>query len=136
MALQKEIMNEFGVVANYHRIKMIENNNPIIKVSIYSYVDKKYRELEKRFSIIEDDCQKQMILVNELRKDDSKQAELQDALNTLADIQENMPNAYKNYYVFETTIELKHDDNEEDISFRLVYDKLKETEEFADSIDV
>lgn len=136
MALQKEIMNEFGIAANYHRIKMIENNNPIIKVSICSYVDKKYRELEKSFATVEEDYQKQMTIVNELRKDDNEQAKLQEALNTLAAIQENIPNAYKNYHVFETIIEIKNDGNEEDISFRSIYDKLKETEEFADSIDV
>lgn len=136
MALQKEIMNEFGIAANYHRIKMIENNNPIIKVSICSYVDKKYRELEKSFATVKEDYQKQMTIVNELRKDDNEQAKLQEALNTLAAIQENIPNAYKNYHVFETMIEIKNDGNEEDISFRSIYDKLKETEEFADSIDV
>ncbi len=136
MALQKEIMNEFGIVANYHRIKMIENNSPIIKVSIFSYVDKKYRELEKSFATIEDDYQKQTVLVNELANDETKQDELQDAINVLEAIQEKLPNSYKKYHVFETTIEIKNDGKEEDISFRLVYDKLKETEEFADSIDV
>lgn len=135
MALQKEITNEFGIVANYHRIKMIENNNPIIKVSIFSYVDKKYRELEKSFATVEEDYQKQMILVNELGSDDTKQSELQDAVNTLTAIREKIPNAYKNYQVFETLIEIKID-NEEDISFRSIYNKLKETEEFANSIDV
>lgn len=135
MALQKEIMNEFGIVANYHRIKMIENNSPIIKVSIFSYVDKKYRELEKSFATVEEDCQKQMDIVSELGSDEDKQAELQDALNILAAIQKKMPNAYKNYHVFENMIEIKID-NEEDISFRSIYNKLKETEEFANSIDV
>ncbi len=135
MALQKEIMNEFGIVANYHRIKMIENNSPIIKVSIFSYADKKYRELEKSFATVEEDYQKQMAIVSELGSDETKQEELQDALNTLAAIQEKMPNAYKNYHVFDNMIEIKID-NEEDISFRSIYNKLKETEEFANSIDV
>lgn len=46
MALEKEIISSNGTVESYHRIASISNEHGIVMVTIFSYIDKEYREKE------------------------------------------------------------------------------------------
>ncbi len=46
MALEKEIVSSNGTVESYHRIGAVVNEHGIVMVTIFSYIDKEYREKE------------------------------------------------------------------------------------------
>lgn len=47
MALNKQLVNNNGVVTNYHRVSHVSLDNNILHCSVDSYVSSEYRELEK-----------------------------------------------------------------------------------------
>jgi hypothetical protein len=47
MALNKQLINDNGVITNYHRVSHVNLSDNILDCSIQSYVSSEYRELEK-----------------------------------------------------------------------------------------
>ena len=47
MALNKQLVNDKGVITNYHRVSHVSLNDNTLHCSIESYVSPEYRELEK-----------------------------------------------------------------------------------------
>ena len=47
MALNKQLVNDKGIVTNYHKVSYVTLDNSILHCSVESYVSPGYRELEK-----------------------------------------------------------------------------------------
>lgn len=47
MALLKQIIDENGIVTNYHKVSHVNLQNDILTCTLDSYVSEDYRELEK-----------------------------------------------------------------------------------------
>ena len=47
MALQKEIINEKGIVTNYHKISSVNLTNDRVHCCVESFVSKDYRDAEQ-----------------------------------------------------------------------------------------
>lgn len=47
MALNKQLINDKGIVTNYHRVSHVSLNDSTLHCSIESYVSPEYREMEK-----------------------------------------------------------------------------------------
>lgn len=113
MALKKEVELDNGIITNYHRIvslNKITNQSNMIEVA--NYISKEQREKEKEYQMIQNKN-----IANEKLSDDEK-ALLSKGIN-----------------VFINTMYITKEYNENE-TIEEIYDCLKETERFKDSIDV
>lgn len=138
MALKKRILDEKGAVATYHRINNVNKNYNKIIITVASYTDESYREIEKevlnmtkernnwitRLSILSTGVNG--IISEEAQAEINELNEKMDKINTLM-----MHGG--NYYIFTTDIEFESAD-EESVSFEDAYNKLiNESEMFKDA---
>lgn len=113
MALKKEVELDNGIITNYHRIvslNKITNQSNMIEVA--NYISKEQREKEKKYQMIQNKN-----IANEKLSDDEKVL-LSEGIN-----------------VFINTMYITKEYNENE-TIEEIYDYLKETEKFKDSIDV
>lgn len=113
MALKKEVELDNGIITNYHRIvslNKITNQSNMIEVA--NYISKEQREKEKKYQMIQNKN-----IANEKLSDDEKVL-LSEGINV---------------FINTMYITKEYDENE---TIEEIYDYLKETEKFKDSIDV
>lgn len=123
MALKKEITNQMGIVASYHRIQEIKYDNGVAIVTVYSYVSEDYRNIDKIPHLIE--MYSEEYENNPSDEIGNKIKKLQLMLNG-----KSTPNfVFMNDYVFNFN-------DDEDISLSKLYDKIKEDDVFSGAEDV
>ena len=130
MALKLKITNRKGITTNYHRISALEVTDRIV-VTLASYVSKDYRDSEKKIQEnlrLKEELEKQII--DEQVKEDPdmlKIMELQARVNSLDLVpKENVASSMRYTVPF---------DVEDDISFKSIYEQLKQEEVFKDAED-
>lgn len=134
MALGKEIINEKGVKTTYHRIdsiSMVEG----IKVIVKSYTDESYRQQEKENEAL---IEKQEAIKAELQIEMEKEGEDYQKEKVIALTEEN--NAIGFPIVLDLAVfihEFQYPfDKETAISYKGVYQKLKQEPIFYGSSDI
>ena len=144
MALLKSVTNELGIVANYHRIKYLDNNNPELSVRVYSYVSEEYRDTEKSYVSKRELVDKKSKELTDIANTDISEYTIQeqdehmhkiDELNTeISNLYKELTATDKPYHVFETDITMRTDDVG-DISFENIYNYLKSVGTFSGAED-
>lgn len=113
MALKKEIQLENGIIVNYHRIvslNKITNQSNMIEMA--NYTSKEQREKEKEYQVIQN-------------KNIAKEE--------LSDDEKVLLNKGINIFINTMYVTKEYDENE---TIEEIYDYLKTTEMFENSIDV
>lgn len=142
MALLKSVTNELGIVANYHRIKYLDNNNPELSVRVYSYVSEEYRDTEKSYVSKRELVEKKSKELTDIANTDISEytiKEQDEHMHKIDELNAEISNLYKElaaidkpYHVFETDITMSIDDVG-DISFENIYNYLKSGGTFSDA---
>lgn len=139
MALLKELTNDMGIIANYHKIESVVNHTGKVTVVVNSYAAQEYREKEsvqirnhERLFEIGALLSKLCLKPEEDRSDEEK-----DQIEALVSEENEIAKNYSGrmeYKVFDK--QYTFDFSNEDISFENIYNKLKETDDFKDAMDV
>lgn len=132
MALYKEITANNGAIAYYHRISNVNKNFTEVNVTLNCYASQEYRDKEKYiFEIIQNYDEKanrysQLLDMVETDMTEEELAERDTLKQEMNDYAEYM--SLGHYSLFNINAKLDWDDNE-DVSFANIYDRLKESDE-------
>ncbi len=135
MALKKEIIFTNGVQIEYHKIEKIEFDKSKLKVEVKSYTNEDYRNQEKTNT--ENKAEYDYYL-NLIFKENEKLEEERD----VKQVKQWSEKANNLAYSFKEDLNLavvSHDfefENVSDFSMNNIYNLVKETEIFKDSVDI
>lgn len=133
MALQKEILLKNGTKAKYHRVKSLQRMGDTIEVGITCYVDKSYRDKEKELLDIRKNYYSIFEQEDSLRIKSMSEEELTEEETALLEELSNKLKVFEGYTIedFEVATYTKTIDynSDEDISFAMAYNKLKELDD-------
>lgn len=133
MALKKDIVSNNGAIANYHRICEVRKDLDKIQVILDSYTNKSFRDSEKRFFRIEEDFDLlnqelyELLSIPEEERTEEQNERIAEIQDDIEFFQEGCKNG--NFFLFNIVSNLDHKRDDEEISFSLIYEKLKETDE-------
>lgn len=135
MALKKEIKDDRGIITNYHKISIIELDNDLkkMKITLKSYVDETYRDIEKQYQAKEIELSNIMEQINEENRKDSPDTELVIQLSNQYNNLVFQDASSESKSILSRIVEL---DYNESITIGEVYQQLKTLEPFKGSEDV
>jgi len=163
MALIKEIETDNGIVIRYHKINRfnLDTDKKTVEINIICYAHKKYRDMEKANEEIIRGIEEKLVPINKLNQeieikqnriselieqdeDEEERKDLSQEVNELTDqsiqlskelqtlLDKKQDNLHKS--VLETTVSLPLN-IEKSYNLEILYNELKETELYKDSID-
>lgn len=136
MALLINLKNEIGLSTSYHRITRVLADTPnVLVVTIASYANESYRELEQKNEEVIAEYNKNARLLGEeyAKKEEERNPELISELSKKLG-EENIPQDVS-YKADEHTYSFQFDKASE-LSFSSIYEKLKALPQFEGAEDV
>lgn len=134
MALKKELKNEKGITATYHRIDSVAKNYNKIEVIMKSYADEAYRNKEKELIELSEQRDDLIYDLSLLTVDPEEHAdeiaeveEKLEKINTLAQTND--------FSIFSTSVIVPYE-LEENISFTDIYQYLSESDHVFSGADL
>ncbi len=134
MALKKELKNEKGITATYHRIDSVAKNYNKIEVIMKSYADETYRNKEKELIELSEQRDDLIYDLSLLTVDPEEHAdeiaeveEKLEKINTLAQTND--------FSIFSTSVIVPYE-LEENISFTDIYKYLSESDPVFSGADL
>ena len=126
MALKKDLKNDKGITAVYHRIDSVTKNYNKIEVILKSYADETYRDKEKELIELSEKMDDLIYELSQLTVDPEKNK------NEIAEIEEKMARfntlaQTSDLSIFSTSVLIPYE-LEENVSFSDIYKYLSESD--------